>query len=118
MQGRCAGCGQEDSYKASLMHVGRCSRFAELYRSDSSRAIDPGEEYRRVAAERKPEPVVAPAPVEEPEVSVAPATVASPKKPARRARRSAAPAGVQEPDRVRGPVMVEQWVVPVGLLGR
>jgi hypothetical protein len=116
MQGRCAGCEAEGAYKAMLTHVGRCPKFAELFRNDPDRALDPGDEFRRVAAERKPEPVVAEPHVSAPEVSEVPATVPSPKKPPRRRARPAAPAGVVEPERVPGPVVVEHWVVPRGLL--
>ena len=109
-QGRCAGegCGYEDTYKRALAHVGRCPAFAELYLSEPERALDPAEEYRRVAAERKPEvPARAPRP-SRPEVSEAPARVSTPPRP--RARK--APAGDAEPPRVAGPVNVEYWDVP------
>lgn len=116
MQGRCAGdgCGFEGSYKASLTHVARCSRFAELYRTDPSRALDPAVEHRRVAAERKGVPE-SPAGVEPlAQVSGSAAIVAPPKRPARRAQR--APAGAVETVRVRGPVAIEYWEIPRGLL--
>lgn len=114
MQGRCAGCANEGAYKSMLTHVGRCPKFAELFRNDPERALDPAEEFRRVAAGRKAAPVAAKPPAPRPEVSEDLATVPSPKKPPRRVRR--APAGVVEPERVPGPVMVEHWVVPRGLL--
>lgn len=115
MQGRCAGCGNEGAYKAMLTHVGRCPEFAELFRNDPERALDPAVEYRRVAADRRPAPVAAKARAPRPEVSEEPATVPSPKKPPRRRARPE-PAGEAVLDRVPGPVMVEHWVVPRGLL--
>lgn len=99
--GRCAGCGDESTLRASQAHISRCPKFAVLYRTDPSKALDPVAEYRRVAAVQKSEPVVAKARVAAPKVSDPVARVVPAPKP--------------EPVRQAGPVNVEYWKVPDSL---
>lgn len=49
--GRCAGCGLVDSCRKVSAHVLGCAEFAELFRNNPERCLDPAAEYERVKAQ-------------------------------------------------------------------
>jgi hypothetical protein len=54
--GRCAGCGAvlRGTEKANRAHVLSCERWAELYRQDPARALEPEEEHARYQEQDRP----------------------------------------------------------------
>lgn len=46
-KGRCAGCGRVGILSATRRHTAACPDFAELYRTDRARALDPAAEQAR-----------------------------------------------------------------------
>lgn len=51
-QGRCAGCGHQDtSIKVMKRHIVQCSDFLALFQRDPSKALGPGPEFDRWSRE-------------------------------------------------------------------
>ena len=52
--GRCAGCGDTGPERSVIVHTQTCAKFAELVRTEPSRALDPVAEHERWQVEDKP----------------------------------------------------------------